>query len=317
MKGRLRKRVWYFKRTAADHFTSVTFRVLTITLAIVIGTVDAWTIMRADSSVSGASPAAQVQVPPPKQLSSTFAAIVKQIAPAVVSINTETYQKTRTPRQHRSNPNNPPGEDQQDQFQDFFDFFFRGPFFGAPFDQLPEMGPREERSMGSGVVLDSRGYIVTNQHVVEGATRVRVHLKDDPPGEQYEAKVIGTDKETDLAVIKIEPKGALRAAKIGNSDSLQTGDWVLAIGNPFGLEATVTSGIISAKARNIVPGRQFQSFIQTDAAISPGNSGGPLVNMDGEVVGINTAIFTRGFSSGYMGVGFAMPSNTMARCTTN
>ncbi len=259
------------------------------------------------------SPAAQLQVPAPKQLSSTFVAIAKQVAPAVVTINTEAYDKTqrRTPRRRRQNPN-PPGDDQDNQFQDFFDFFFNGPFFG-PFDQLPEIGPREQRALGSGVILDPKGYIVTNQHVVEGATRVRVHLKDDPPGEQYDAKVIGTDKETDLAVIKIEPKHPLPVAKIGNSDSLEVGDWVLAIGNPFGLEETVTAGIVSAKARrNIVPGRQFQSFIQTDAAINPGNSGGPLVNMEGQVIGINTAIYTNGFAQGYVGVGFAMPSNTMA-----
>src|SRR3954467_3504707 len=137
-------------------------------------------------------------------------------------------------------------------------------------------------------------------------------MQKDPPGTLGDAESLGVDKETDLAVIKIDSKEPLPAAKLGNSDSANVGDWVLAIGSPFGLQSTVTAGIVSAKGRNIVPRKQFQSFIQTDAAINPGNSGGPLVNMNGEVIGINTAIFTQGFSQGYMGVGFAMPSNTVA-----
>jgi serine protease Do len=139
-----------------------------------------------------------------------------------------------------------------------------------------------------------------------------VKLQDESqssPG--HDARVIGTDSETDLAVIKIEMDRPLPAAKLGNSDGMQVGDWVLAIGSPFGLQETVTAGIVSAKGRNIVPNRSFQSFIQTDAAINPGNSGGPLVNMAGEVVGINTAILTE--TSSYAGVGFAMPSNTVAQ----
>jgi serine protease Do len=132
----------------------------------------------------------------------------------------------------------------------------------------------------------------------------------DPPSVSYPAKIIGTDKETDLAVIKIETDKQLPAAKLGNSDSMNVGDWVLAIGSPFGLEESVTAGIVSAKGRSIVPGRQFQSFIQTDAAINPGNSGGPLVNLEGEIIGINTAIYTQSY--GYQGVGFALPSNTVA-----
>jgi serine protease Do len=152
---------------------------------------------------------------------------------------------------------------------------------------------------------------VTNRHVVEKADRIRVKLGDEPPGAPgHDAKVIGMDQETDLAVIKIDVDHPLPAAKLGNSDGMQVGDWVLAIGSPFGLQETVTAGIVSAKGRNIVPNRQFQSFIQTDAAINPGNSGGPLVNMAGEVIGINTAILTE--TSSYAGVGFAMPSKTVA-----
>ncbi len=159
------------------------------------------------------------------------------------------------------------------------------------------------------MIVDPKGYIVTNRHVVEKADRIRVRLEDDPPGVQHDAKVIGTDQETDLAVIKVEVNRILPSAKMGNSDSMQVGDWVLAVGSPFGLSETVTAGIVSAKGRDIVPGRQFQTFIQTDAAINPGNSGGPLVNMNGEVIGINTAILSE--TNAYAGVGFALPSKTV------
>ena len=161
------------------------------------------------------------------------------------------------------------------------------------------------------MIVDPKGFIVTNRHVVEKADRIRVKLQDDPPGTLHDAKVIGTDQETDLAVIKIDLDKSLPTAKLGNSDSMQVGDWVLAVGSPFGLQATVTAGIVSAKGRNIVPNRQFQSFIQTDAAINPGNSGGPLVNLDGEVIGINTAILTD--TNAYAGVGFALPSNAVVQ----
>jgi serine protease Do len=174
---------------------------------------------------------------------------------------------------------------------------------------LPDGGNLRERSLGSGVIIDPKGYIVTNRHVVEKADRIRVKLMDDPPGTLHDAKVIGTDSETDLAVIKVEINRPLPTAKLGNSDSMVPGDWVLAIGSPFGLQETVTAGIVSAVGRNIVPNRQFQSFIQTDAAINPGNSGGPLVNLNSEVIGINTAILTE--TNAYAGVGFALPSNTV------
>jgi serine protease Do len=223
----------------------------------------------------------------------------------VVNINTESTIKNphrRTPR-GRSTPS--PDEDggDSDNFQDFFDRFFGGPGGGGE--------DMRARSLGSGVVVDPKGYIITNFHVVERADKISVNLMGDPPTLTYPATVIGSDRETDLAVIKIESKKPLPAAKMGNSDSLQVGDWVLAVGSPFGLNQTVTAGIVSAKGRNIVPQRQFQSFIQTDAAINPGNSGGPLVDMRGEVIGINTAIFTQ--SNGYQGVGFAMPSNTVVQ----
>ena len=194
--------------------------------------------------------------------------------------------------------------------QDWFDRFFgqQGPDDGSG---APGGGDMTAQSLGSGVIVSASGYIITNFHVVDKADRIRVSLMGEPASVSYPAKVIGTDRETDLAVIKIDVPHPLPYAKLGNSDSMQVGDWVLAIGSPFGLKSTVTAGIVSAKGRNIVPGRQFQSFIQTDAAINPGNSGGPLVDLDGEVIGINTAIYTE--SSGYQGVGFAMPSNTIAQ----
>jgi len=152
------------------------------------------------------------------------------------------------------------------------------------------MPQRKGYALGSGVVVDQAGYILTNNHVVDKADRIQVKFTGDPT--QYDAKVVGVDAPTDLAVIRVEGKKNLVAAKIGNSDAVQVGDWAIAIGSPFGLQATVTAGIISAKERDVDPESQFQHFIQTDAAINPGNSGGPLLNIRGEVIGINTAIAT-------------------------
>jgi serine protease Do len=164
-------------------------------------------------------------------------------------------------------------------------------------------------SLGSGFVVSSNGYILTNNHVVERANRIRVKFNGDQT--EYDAKVIGTDWQTDLAVIKID-RTNLIPVRMGNSDSIQVGDWAIAIGSPFGFQETVTAGIISAKSRDI-PGDSttFQHFLQTDAAINPGNSGGPLLNINGEVIGINTQIASR--SGGYQGIGFAMPSNTAVK----
>ena len=170
-----------------------------------------------------------------------------------------------------------------------------------------------QESLGSGFIVDPKGYIITNNHVIEKADKIYVKLSTDPDNQDLgrPARVIGVDKATDLAVIKIDTSTPLPTVKLGNSDMPQVGDWVEAIGSPFALSQTVTAGIISAKNRTIEPGAggQFQHFIQTDAAINPGNSGGPLLNMNGEVIGVNTAIFTQ--SAGYQGIGFAMPSNTV------
>ncbi len=285
----------FWVRLKANRLAYTLTVLATLTVGILIGTVISYSVRGQEGKKS--SDPAPLSVPSPQQLSNQFSQISKQLEPSVVNINTESTIKT--PRRRR----NAPSGDDENPFDDFFDRFFGGPGQGG--------GAIRERSLGSGVVVDSKGYIVTNRHVVEKADRIRVRLQDDPPSVLHDAKVIGVDQETDLAVIKIDADKPLPTAKLGNSDSMQVGDWVLAVGSPFGLQETVTAGIVSAKGRNIVPNRQFQSFIQTDAAINPGNSGGPLVNMNGEVIGINTAILTD--TNAYAGVGFALPSNTVVQ----
>jgi serine protease Do len=187
---------------------------------------------------------------------------------------------------------------QSRQFKDFFgDDFFRH-FFG----QIPEQ-EMKQRSLGSGVVVSGDGFILTNNHVVADAEEILVTLSDK---KKYEAQIIGRDPKTDLALIKIDTERTIPAAKLGDSDKLMVGDWVVAIGNPFGLGSTVTAGIVSAKGRVIGAG-PYDNFIQTDASINPGNSGGPLFNLDGEVIGVNTAIVSQ--SGGNVGIGFAIPIN--------
>ena len=172
--------------------------------------------------------------------------------------------------------------------------------FSAPFGGGHPGGDFKQRSLGSGFIIDPDGYIVTNNHVVDGADQIRVHLAD---GRQVDAEVVGRDANTDLALIRVKTDEPLAAIAMGDSDAITVGSWVVAIGSPFGLEQTVTAGIVSAKGRVIGAG-PYDDFIQTDASINPGNSGGPLINMRGEVVGINTAIVARG-----QGVGFAIPIN--------
>ncbi|MGH7391372.1 MAG: Do family serine endopeptidase [Candidatus Rokuibacteriota bacterium] len=216
----------------------------------------------------------------------TFARVAEVIKPAVININTVSRGGApgRTP------------------FEEFFgDEFFRR-FFGDTPERIPQ------RSLGSGVVVDPAGVALTNAHVVERATEIEVITVD---GSKHKAKVVGMDKKTDLAVLRLDDgKKQFPYARLGDSDRVQVGDWVIAVGSPFGLQATVTAGIISAKARDLRQG-VFDEFLQTDAAINPGNSGGPLVNMQGEVVGINTAIVAGG-----SGIGFAIPSNMAKRIYT-
>lgn len=299
----------FMARLKARRFASTLTILLTLALGILIGTVISNGVKGKENRNNSSSDATPLQIPSPQQLSNQFTKIAKDLEPAVVNINTESTIKNPHSRMRRG-PGGQGGGDEDNPFQDFFDRFFGQ----NPGGQGGMGGPdtMRERSLGSGVIVDPKGYIITNRHVVDGADRIRVKLQDDPEGAPgHDATVIGTDTETDLAVIKVNVNHPLPAAKMGNSDGIVAGDWVVAIGSPFGLQSTITAGIVSAKGRDIVPQRQFQSFIQTDAAINPGNSGGPLVNMAGEVVGINTAILTE--SQGYQGVGFAMPSNTVVQ----
>jgi len=217
----------------------------------------------------------------------TLAPLVEEVKPAVVNIST-----TQAPRQSRRGFRAPFRG--QEPFEDFFERFFGGP--------MPQES-RPQQSLGSGFLIDKDGFILTNNHVIENAGMIMVKLANE---KDYEAKVVGRDPRTDLALIKINARADLPVVQLGDSDALRVGDWVLAIGNPFGLGQTVTAGIVSAKGRVIGQG-PYDDFIQTDAAINPGNSGGPLFNTKGEVVGINTAIFSQ--SGGNIGIDFAVPIN--------
>src|SRR6202047_5169183 len=271
------------------------FVALTLTVGILIGSVVSGRVSAMKTLSFAGTNAAKLAVPDPIPSAASFSGIVNRVEPAVVNIAATQVLERKSAKKRRPQQQ----FDQDDPMQDFFDRFFDGRSDGPP---------QAERSLGSGVIVDKRGYILTNNHVVEQSTKIQVQLNGDT--NRYTAKVVGVDEDTDLAVIKIEANKELPTAKLGNSDGVQVGDWVLAIGSPFGLNATVTAGIISAKDRGGIGGssHQFQRFIQTDAAINPGNSGGPLVDLAGEVIGINTAIITG--SRGYEGVGFALPSST-------
>jgi serine protease Do len=301
-----------FDKLRAQKFLSFTLVLFTLSIGIVIGTlINSGVKAAKDSQVApGATP---LVIPNPVELSNTFSQIAKQVEPSVVNISTTYEPKAVTrsmPRGGRRQVTPPDDQDQGENggMDDFFQRFFGGSPFG---NGAPDMPQRKGYALGSGVVVDQAGYILTNNHVVDKADRIQVKFTGDPI--QYDAKVVGVDAPTDLAVIRVEGKKNLVVAKIGNSDAVQVGDWAIAIGSPFGLQATVTAGIISAKERDVDPESQFQHFLQTDAAINPGNSGGPLLNIRGEVIGINTAIATNSLSRGYQGVGFAMPMNLAAQ----
>src|SRR5712692_6036169 len=282
----------------------------TLSVGILIGTLINTGVKAAkDQAAPGATP---LVIPNPVQLSTAFSQLAKQLEPSVVNITVSYEPKAASATRPRSNSRRRavPDDDEEggDQpMQDFFNRFFGG---GGATPDGPRAG-RRGSGLGSGVIVDANGYILTNNHVVEKADRIQVSLSGATT--KYDAKLIGGDADTDLAVIKIDVHKQLTAARIGNSDSVQVGDWAVAIGSPFGLQATVTAGIISAKERDLGGGQehQFQKFLQTDAAINPGNSGGPLLAINGDVIGINTMIVTG--SGGYQGVGFAMPINTAAK----
>ncbi len=220
----------------------------------------------------------------PDSMSSSFAEIATRVEPAVVNIDT----KSKIP-----------------------EITLKGEKPGGNPDEITEFFRRQSRrpqySVGSGFIVDKSGYILTNNHVIEDTSRITVRLQN---GEEYIAKVVGTDDETDLAVLKVEAGKDLPSVKLGDSNSSHVGDWVLAIGSPFGLAQSVTAGIISQTNRETPGGNPFQKFIQTDAAINRGNSGGPLLNMDGEVIGVNSQIATT--TGDYNGIGFALPSNEVS-----
>jgi len=254
-------------------------------------------VVKAAATTEVAPDATPLQIPDPVQLSTAFSKLAKQLEPSVVQVTSTIEQKTVRRRGGRQGSESP--QDPQDLFRRFFG--------QDPFGDMPGPQPNlRSEATGSGFIVDKNGYILTNNHVVDGATRVQVKLHNDPA--EYTAKVIGTDPELDLAVLKISASKTLPPVRIGNSDGVEVGDWAVAIGSPFGLEATVTAGIVSALGRDIGgPEHQLQKFLQTDAAINPGNSGGPLLNIRGEVIGINTMIATRSGASD--GVGFALPMN--------
>ena len=296
----------FVEKLRTQKLLSLTLILFTLSIGIVIGTLVNSSVKAARDN-SPAPGASELVIPNPVELSSTFTQIAKAVKPSVVNVSTVYLPKPARSRQQRPRSMQPDNGDQGDQ-GGMDEFFYR--FFGNPFGNgAPEMQRRGE-ALGSGVVVDAAGYILTNNHVVDKADRIQVLFDGDPT--KYEAKVVGVDVPTDLAVIRVEGKRNLVPAKIGNSDGVQVGDWAVAIGSPFGFQETVTAGIISAKERTMEDSSmQFQHFLPTDAAINPGNSGGPLLNIRGEVIGINTAIAST--SRGYQGIGFAMPINAAAK----
>ena len=304
----------FIDKVRTQKLLSFTVILFTLAVGVFIGTVSQTGARAAPYQAS--SDATPLVMPNAVEMQNSFSKIAKALGPSVVNISSEYVPQKRETATNRRAPNSnnrrrvPQQDDDSDSnMQDFMQRFFGGGG-GAPGMEAPD---QPSASLGSGVVIDKSGYIITNNHVVEKATRIKVKFHGDPA--EYTATVVGTDTETDLAVIKVDKKN-LVAAKIGNSDAMEVGDWVVAIGSPFGFDATVTAGIVSALARDVPDSSRgtpnsFQHFIQTDAAINPGNSGGPLLNLNGEVIGINTMIASR--SGGFQGIGFAMPSATVVK----
>jgi Do/DeqQ family serine protease len=237
------------------------------------------------------TPQAATSIALAESLQMGFVDVAQQVRPAVVHLGTIQRAKTRR------GPNLPQGNDDP-FFRDFFNQFFgsEGPDSRSEF---------RRPGLGSGVIIDKRGLVLTNFHVVKGADEILIRLSDK---REYRGQILGTDPKTDLAVVKFQPDHELTVATLGNSDALRVGEWAIAIGNPFGLDQTVTVGVISATGRSDVGIATYENFIQTDASINPGNSGGPLVNLKGQVIGVNTAIVAAG-----QGIGFAIPINMVKR----
>jgi len=297
----------WFNVMRQQKLLSLSLLLVTLAIGIVIGTL-VNTGVHAARGQTAAPDASPLVVPSAVQLGNEFTKLAKRLEPSVVYITADyTPKVTENPHaqgdedQGDGNGNGNGNDDGLDLFKRFF--------HNQPPGDVPQRQFKQEQS-GTGFVVDKNGYIITNDHVIKGVDHIKVRLHDDDSVE-YHARVVGVDPETDLAVIKIDTASPLVPVTIGNSDAVQVGDWAVAIGSPFGLEASVTAGIVSALGRDIGGPLQLQRFIQTDAAINPGNSGGPLVNIRGEVIGVNTMIATQ--SGGYQGIGFALPINMVAR----
>jgi len=291
----VRQHMNWLNRIRKDRRLSIVLTGLALSAGILIGTLIT-TGVTAASGQQAAPDATPITIPPVRTLGNDFVKIARLLEPSVVFITTDTK-----PAQRVTSRRPPQGGEQGDDQNDMFHRFF-----GMPFPEQQQ--PRRRVGSGTGFIVDKNGYIMTNLHVVDEADVIRVKMHGDQT--EYKARLIGSDIETDVAIIKIDAGKPLPMVKTANSDSVQVGDWAIAIGAPFGLEASVTAGIVSATGRDISV-QQFQRFIQTDAAINPGNSGGPLVNINGEVIGINTMIATS--SGGYQGIGFALPMNMAAK----
>jgi serine protease Do len=274
---------------------SVTLSLCTLFAGIVLGTLLNIGVKAGRQNPVIAPDATPLVIPAAVPITNEFSKLAKRLEPSVVYIESDYLPK---PGKHSAKDSE---QDQAPSTPDPSDLFKH--FFGKP-------DPRSFRTEGSGTgfIVDRNGYIITNNHVIDKADRIKVKVSGDD--EEYRGRVVGVDSETDVAVVKIDAKRAFTPVQMGNSDSVAVGDWAIAIGSPFGLQATVTAGIVSATGRDLGSG-QFQHFLQTDAAINPGNSGGPLLNIRGEVIGINTMIATR--SGSYEGIGFALPSNMAAK----
>jgi serine protease Do len=291
-----------FDKMRQQKLMSVTLMVFTLSVGILIGTLVNVQVHAAKGQPV-APDATPLKVPPMVEIGSDFTKLAKKLQPSVVYIRVEVPAKVVSPRTRTRSGQGDDGPSGGDNPLDQL----RG-FFGPDGPQLANPEDQRHEQSGTGFIVDKNGYIVTNNHVVERGEKIMVKLNNDST--EYRARVIGTDLETDLAVIKIDTRKPVEPVSIGNSDSVQVGDWAVAIGSPFTLEESVTAGIVSALGRDINRS-SFQRFIQTDAAINPGNSGGPLVNIRGEVIGVNTMIATN--HGGSEGVGFALPSNMVVR----
>ena len=316
----------FFERLRSRRLTSAFVLLATLSIAIVAGSFAAHGV-RGQEKQNDSADATPLKVVNSTVPENEFVRIAKRVGPAVVNINTQTLPKqaeNRAAQLSRANSarcRSSPATTiriRTSSSSSRARATSRTSSTASLAGRCPSQGGGDDgqvrESLGSGFIVDPKGYIITNNHVIDKADKIYVKLSTDDPDSQdlgRPARVIGVDKATDLAVIKIDTDKPLPTVTLGNSENAHVGDWVVAIGSPFALAQTVTAGIISAKNRTIEPGAsgQFQHFIQTDAAINPGNSGGPLLNMNGDVIGVNTAIYTQ--SGGYQGLGFALPSDTV------